>query len=189
VSDFAGFSHMAKACVRAGDPWVTAFAKAKFGHHWGLGSAALGLPLSNQLVYHRELRRFGSGSLVKPPSHPASSRYRMTYDEPSFSEKVAFGINLFDYGRDQDEEEPFNPSRNACLKHCPPSNALLRRKIRGQYFHMPSYAACRMRDSTDRRREWCVLSPGEPWHQVPREEKREESLLEARWRLSAQDLL
>jgi len=182
-SDYAGFCHMASACSSAGPSWVSAFVRSRFGKRWNLGYRDLGLPLSHQLVYHRELRFFGEVTSVKPPAPLLSDRYRMVSSEPSDRDKIAFAIDLFDGGRDVASLEPFNPSRSQCRKTVPRRNPLLRRRVRGRYFHMPSYDPKVVK--VPKEREWMVLSASRPLSQEPRESVVEESRCSASWRLGA----
>jgi len=192
LSDFHGFRHMASACVNAGPAWVTAFIKAGFGKRWGLGAAALGLPLSHHLVYHREVRFFGTASTIREPSPRLSTRYLLTDVEPSNIEKIAFGIDLFDNGRDSQELDVFNPSRSACLKRCPRADprirlAWSRDRARGGFKFMPSYDSILREPKGEKKRTWMTLSPSSGMWQVPEEDEEEESRIAVEHRLCARE--
>lgn len=171
-TDFKGIRHMADACRSAGPSWVSAFIRSKIGKTWSLSAEDLGLHCSHALVYNLHRRQMGGGSRVRFPVARCSERYRMVDYEPSLAQKVAFGIDLFDNGRDVSTTGEFNPSRSQVLKTCGPRYRTPWIRSRGARFgafrSYESYLAEKPEVSTSR---WMVLSEENPLYQEKREEE------------------
>jgi hypothetical protein len=100
-----GVRHVATACRKAGDAWVSAFYKARLDYRWRLLPDLHGFSMSNKWAFFRQRRLLASGRYYKDvPRVPAEHRYRLVDKrEITEDEQVAFRIDLFENGRETEK--------------------------------------------------------------------------------------